>query len=371
MRGHIAKKHGKYYPVTYDKETRKYKWHTGYSKESDAEKELAKLVVSVHAGDYIEPSKMTVKEYLQYWLENHAKIALARKTWQEYEGCLKRRIYDEIGPIPLSKIKALHIQQFINKVCSPAGYNLSNRTARLDLAIISGAFKQAVYWGFIASNPCAGVRQPRSTKSEMHILTKEQIREVQSYLADNPDFLTVFQIALWSGARRGEILALKWQDVDFAGKRLMIRRSVDNANRSEIEDKETKSGRERSVPIAEEFKTILEAWEKESKARLLALGEHLKSSHYVCLRKDGERMMPNWASHSWGKTAKAIGAENVRFHDIRHTFASLMLEAGVHPKAVSDMLGHSSIDITMNIYSHIMPHILDDAAEKLAKIMSK
>ena len=345
-------------------EPRRQKWFSGYSTRREAERDLARILSEMYGGTYVEASTLTLAEYLRYWLDAYASVNVAGKTLEVYTQIIEKGIIPALGCVPLAKLAPVAIQTFYSKRLNSGGREgkaLSPRTVLHDHRVLHEALRHAVKWEMLSRNPTDAVEPPRPKAAVVHPLDEKGcnalIREVKGTDYEMPVFL-----AIWTGMRRGEILALRWSDVDLIRGVAMVTRSLQQT-KAGLSFKEPKSAKgRRQLALSPETVTELKAhWTRQAKLRLL-LGPGYDNGDLVCPRADGQPVKPDTFTVCFKGFISKRGFPSLRFHDLRHTHASLLLKANIHPKIVSERLGHATIGITLDTYSHLMPGMQEQAA---------
>lgn len=317
--------------------------------------------------DFSKAGQYTVGQWMDVWFENCAKVKVRPSSHQTYRGYIDHHIKPYIGDIPLDKLTTLDLQQLYKKLLSggrvertesekqPKG--LSSKTVRNINQVISSALTFAKEQKLIISNPTDGCSLPKLEHREMKTLTAEQL---QSFLreAKESGVYEMYYIELATGLRRGELLGLKWEDVDLAAGTIHVRRQVARIN-GEITEAPLKTKNSyRSVSIGEDAVEIL-MYQKEK-----------TDSEYVFPSPTGGPISPDSVLHMLHRVLKRAGLPKVRFHDLRHTFATLALQNGVDVKTVSGMLGHFSAGFTLDTYAHVTTQAQRQAANIMSSIPS-
>lgn len=332
---------------------RKYLNEMVKGSKKDAQAVLNKLLRAKDMGALAVPSGSTLNEYLDHWLEAAAKPRLREMTYHEYKGQLARYVRPELGHVKLSKLTPVAIQTCYSKILE-AG--LSARTVRLTHAILRNALSQAVKWRTLPYNPADAVDLPKQQREEMYALSREQAARFLE-LSKGDRWHVLFTLLLSTGLRPSEAIALKWTDLDLAGGRLHVTRALARVEgRWVFSEPKTKSSRRVVyIPV--------------SLARLLA--SQPQTSELVFTNKDGEpvRIRGVIEDHFKPLLEKAGIPSKVRLYDLRHTCATLLLLAGEHPKKVAERLGHADIALTLNTYSHVLPGMQREGAEKLEALL--
>jgi integrase len=305
---------------------------------------------------------VTVEEFLCSKWVPAVRSDLRPSTWAGYENLFRVRVVPRIGGVRLVDLDTGAVEQLkADLLCSggPHGEGLSPQSVKNTVRTLSRALRDAVAWGYVAHNAAASVRSLRlDHKREMATWSAAQVREFLDGLGDDP-LAPVFALALSSGLRRGELGALRWADVDLERGQLSVRRAR-VAVGYEVHEGAPKSGRARTVALGSGTVAALRAHKSRQLEASLAFG--LPRPTLVLTREDCYPMHPQSLTRHFDEAVKASGLPRIRFHDCRHTAATLLLEAGEHPKVVQERLGHSSIQITLDTYSHVSEGMQERAA---------
>jgi integrase len=327
-----------------------------------------KLNTALHAqkqGMLVTGPQQTLKQYLEHWLEEVHRPTIRAGTYKGCRDLLILHILPALGRFPLQKLTPQHIQAFYTQK-TKEGYSAS--TIRQMHAMLHKAMDKAVLWNLVARNPCDGVSPPRRQHYEIKPLTLEQCLHFLAAAKGHP-LEALFVLALVTGMRRGELVGLKWQDINLADNTLQIKRIVTRKPGGGHMEAETKTAQSRRtvvlVPFATEALKRHQIHQKE--ARLKAGEAWIEHNLVFCTPRGdylGEQVLVPFK-----RLLKTAGLPNIRFHDLRHSTATLLLSIGVHPKVVQETLGHSEIGITMNIYSHVLPTMQRDAMARLTALL--
>lgn len=339
-------------PVTGKK---KYHTETVHGSDDDARFRIAEVQRDVGRGILPDASSLTVAEYLEDWLHTHGTMRLRPRTLLGYQDHVRRLISPRIGRIKLSRLSPRHVRGMETDLLLHGRSNggpLSPRTVLHSHRILSCALTHAVKSELVSRNVAALVDPPRVPRYEFRSMTFQQTHELIEGLVD-PVLRSLVLLAVQTGLRRSEVLALQWRDVDLEAGALSVRRSLVRLDRGRHSLSEPKSGRGRVVQLV-----------TESRDLLLSMREgEPDGGEFVFHRADGTPLRPHTVTQAFRRAAVRAGLDGLRLHDLRHTHASLMLARGVHLKVVSERLGHSSIGITGDIYSHVLPSVQREAAE--------
>lgn len=371
MRGHVRKRGSSYCIVVdigQDPKTgkRKQKWVSGFKTKKEAEKALTDMINKVNQGNFVEPIKKTLSEYLIYWLETYARQNVSFKTFRRYSDIIRLYISPYIGQTKLSDLRPSIIQELYSasmKSKTEGGLGLSSASAIYIHRVLYQALKHAVKWQLLSRNPADSVERPKNPKTEINVISEEQVNLLILHLVGNQAYVPTY-LAITTGMRRGEICGLKWLDIDFEKEVIYVRRSLQRIN-GILQEKSTKTQKSnRVIALSSQCVNFL----REHKKTVLKQSEESVENLYVCCWPNLNPMDPDYLTHKFFKISKRLGI-NARFHDLRHFHATILLKEGIHPKVVSERLGHSKIGVTMDTYSHVLPQIQKEAAEKLDKLL--
>ena len=376
MRGHIRKRGNKWAVIVDvgvgEGGRRRQKWHSGYRTKKDAEAALTEVLGRLQTGTYVEPTRQSLAGFLQEWLPAIEGTVRAG-TWRSYRTNVERHVIPRIGQVALSKVGAAHLNALYAELLATGRHDgaggLSPRTVRYTHTILHRAFRDAVRWGALSRNPADLADPPRNGRPPLNVWTAEQLR---TFLASNErDRL----YALWftlstTGLRRGEALALRWSDVDFDANRLSIRRSLTSAagQLTFAEPKTAKS--RRSIALDPSTIAVLRAHRIRQLQDRMAWASAYEDNDLVFAREDGSPLRPDTVSRRFIDLARRTGVARIRVHDLRHTYATIALVAGTHPKVVAERLGHSAIAVTLDTYSHVIPSLEEEAASRIARLIT-
>lgn len=337
------------------KKVRKY-----HKSQKEARNWVQVTLSQVDGGLTLSGAQTTVADYLADWLIVHAS-SIRPKTADQYKQIVNQHINPELGLIKIKDLMPRQIQALYSKKLEGG---TSPRTVLLIHAVLRRALNQAVRMGMIGRNPAMAVTRPKFQRKEMKVLSDSQVRTLLS-VTEGDRFEAVFWLAVTTGLRLGELVGLKWADLDWPNRRLRIQRQVQRL-RGGLTFSEPKTTAGRRV-IALGVTTI----EKLRKHMELQVGERLeagtswKENDMIFPSSKGTPMDPSNLYHIFKGLLKKAELPDIRFHDLRHTAATLMLQQGIHPKIVQERLGHSDISMTLNTYSHVLPVMQDEVAEKL------
>lgn len=324
----------------------KYKWVGGFKTKAEAEREKSIALAEVYTGNYIEQSKLTLAQYLKEWFEGYS-VNLAPSTARGYRVNIQKHINPLLGFIRLSDLNPILIQRAYNQKIKEG---LSPTTVIYMHRVLHKALKQAVKLRMIRFNPAEDMELPKKKQYKSQVLNEEQVKKMLNTAKETNAYISIL-LAVGLGLRRGEVLGLMWEDIDFDRKVVSINRSVVYEDRQlRIGDLKTRSSR-RSILISDGIAK--------------ALKEHRQKESGFVVSNEDQPLSPATLDKQYKAVLKKAGLPNIRFHDLRHTNATLMLKAGIHAKVASQRLGHSTIGITMDLYSHVMHEMQEEAARIL------
>lgn len=366
--GHVRKRNVKSGITTYQiiveeenicsggKRNRFYK--TIHGSKKDAEKAMCSMISELENKTFTKESKLTVKEFMLQWLDLYVKNQLSPTTVQHYVDQTEKYIIPKFGHIYLQQLKNIDIQKWVfdlQKGSPLTGKPLAPKTIKNIMLNLSAAMKKAVMLDLIPKNPCDNITMPKLEKFEPDVYSMEEVDKMLN-CAKNTDLYLPLMIEICIGLRRGELLALKWHHIDFDNGYLTVEENLVTVdNRRITKAPKTKSGR-RSIQIPS---TLLDLLRDTKNNR------HAGDNDYVICQKDGSPYKSDSFSLKFRRFLKANNLKHIRFHDLRHINATIMLSLGISPKVAQERLGHSSYQITMDIYSHVLKKVEKEAADKL------
>jgi integrase len=349
------RKRGKHYVVDYYDATRRRRRETVGPNLHEARQVLAQREWERRNGKFrLRRKAITMAEFLAKWEEDYLVVReqlgrLKGSTLVGYRVNLRRHILPFFGPLRIDEIALPHVREFVKVLLAK---KLAPGSVCNAVALVKEMFKHAVQWGYLDTNPAQYVERPRVEVEEMEILTPPEIRRLLD-AADEP-VRTLLLCAVLTGMRRGELLGLKWEDVDLEGSRIHVRRSL---WRGKLITPKSRRSR-RAIDMAPTLKAALARLPSRFKAEL------------VFASPDGQPIDPdNFMKRDWARALRRANLRRIRFHDLRHTYASLLIAQGAHPKYIQAQLGHASIQTTLDRYGHLMPQIHEAEARKLDRLV--
>lgn len=356
-------------PITGERK-RKYKTVTGTKKEAD--QALRRFITELERGEYIEDNNITVSDWLQKWLEVYIVPTVSPTTLVGYKGMIRRYIDPLIGHLQVQEMNALAVQIWVNKlkVSPSSGEPLTAGTIKHTYHVLRGAMDKAVQAGLIHRSPCAGIQLPKGEKKKPVIYDETQIQQLLDF-ARGTEMELIIDLELCMGMRRGELLGLQWQDIDWEKNQIHIIRSrVAVDGKSVVKQPKTESGT-RTLDVPEILMKKLKVHKIKCMEQKIRVGRRLMEEDFIIVHPDGKPIYPEYVSQMFTKLQKRANLPKCRFHDLRHLCASIMVKQGVEVKVAQERLGHKDITTTMNIYAHVLPGSAREAAEKIGQLVYK
>lgn len=337
-----------------------------FKTKKDAEKACNEMIYQIEHGTFVDPKDLSLREYLNDWLRDYCKLRLTLCTYGGYKVNIEKHICPTLGNFPLQKLQPIQVQKLYNELLEKG---LSPASIRYIHATLRKALNHAVKMQLIIRNVCDAVELPKVKTHESKFLNKNQVNEMLMAIKDTDVYLPTL-LAVGLGLRRGEVLGLQWKDFDFNRNLVSIKRTLlPNSKEGEIfsECKTAKSQRVLAVPDSI-MSYLKQVRKKQLENRMFFSTDYLDYDLVYC-NPNGTPVTPGAFNHRFSNTLKDKGLEHMRVHDLRHTNASLMLSQGVSMKVASERLGHTTIGITMDLYSHIDEELQQDAAIRLDTVL--
>lgn len=376
MKGSIQKHVARDGKVTYygrvevspDPVTGKRRWEriSGTSKK-DVENLVAQAIARVSRGGSAEADaqKITVEEYLTRWLQ-HAKTSLKPGSYGNYGEVIRLHINPTLGRIRLAKLTPLHVQSLYNDLLEKG---LSRSSVHKLHCIFHKALDQAMKWGLVFRNVTEAATPPSRPKPEYIVWNPEQVRAFLAQ-ASKDEYAMIWRLAVYTGMRRGELLALKWEDVDFERKVLSVKRTYSRGtdNKYEMGSTKTASSRRQITLPSSVVEGLRAHYIRQMEARL-ELGVDYLDHGLVFANDIGQPIAPTSLARHFQRIIDTACLPQIRIHDLRHGHATVLMEDGVHPKVVSERLGHSNTRITLDLYSHVTPTMQRQVSDRLERLI--
>jgi len=336
-------------------------------KKADADRRLRELLGIIDTGLPLDRGKMTVGEYIDQWLELHAS-KVRQRTIYGYRNVMKRYVLPSLGHMRLTQIQPGQIESLYT---SQLKTGLSPRTVLQTHRILRRALKQAVRWNLIARNPLDLLDPPSFEKKEMPVLSVDQLTGLFEGASDSPYWIGIY-IAAVTGMRRGELAGLKWQDIDFEHKVISVKREivfVPGEGHLVTQPKSELS--RRAIDISSTDVSELQRHRAAQAEQRLKLGSARTNEDWIITKEDGSHVNPNAITKAFKRIREDLGLPPVNLHSLRHTHATILLQQGVHLKVVQARLGHSTIAVTADTYSHVTSGLQRAAANAFEFALKK
>lgn len=344
------------------------KRRTVYGKTSkEVQAKVAELKVAFAKGQTVPEGKQTLKDYLTSWLETVA-LEIRPSTFNRYAMHVNYHLIPALGARKLAQLTPQQVQTFYaEKVKS----GLSPTSVRFTHAVLHRALKDALRLGLVPRNVTDQAKAPRPAHKEMVVFSEEQAQRFLEAVA--PDRLAaIYALALTTGMREAELLALHWRDVDLERGVLVVRWSLQRigGKKTLMAEPKTKASR-RTIGLSQTARIALRTHQRLQGMESQRAGALWREHDLVFCNEAGEELRLAALYHQFQNYIKALGFPRMRFHDLRHTAATLLLARGINVKVVSEMLGHSSVAITLQIYAHVTPHMQQAAADVMDAVFRK
>jgi integrase len=350
---------------------RKRQWHSFTGTKKEAQAERIRLLAAINAGTAIEPGKTKLAKYLDEWLQ-HVKPTVAPRTHERYAEIVAKYLVPTLGETVLTKLQPITVSTAYDKIKTSRTKGQGELSARTILhchRVLSAALRQAVRWRLLPYNPAADVKPPKVERRKLTTYSLTQAVDVLEALRASWMHIPAM-LGILCGMRRGEIAALRWGVVNLDKGQLAIVQSAEQT-KAGVRYKEPKSGQVRTIALSPAVVAELRAHRARQAETLLRLGIRLDGDSFVVAQADGSPYDPDSISKEWRVRIIKSTLPRVRFHDLRHAHASHMLASGVHPKIASERLGHSRVGITLDLYSHVVEGLQENAVALVDDAMAK
>jgi integrase len=336
--------------------------------QQEALKKLREEMTRAESGLMPEAGSTTLGNYLDWWLENIVRNKVAHRTYHNYRSQVRNHILPALGK---KKLKTLKLDDLENLYRSISNSGLSSATVRYVHSVLRRALNHAMFRGLVSRNVADGASLPRLDRKESKTLSPEELNRFLKAASGDP-LKALYDIAVTCGLRQGELLGLRWEDVDLEARTLKIRRQLQRSrDGSGLILVPTKNKKNRLIRLGDNIVKSLKAHQERQVEQIASARGHWRDPEVVFASTIGTPLDPsNLVDRSFKPLLKQAELPAIRFHDLRHTCATLLLSEGVPVKVVQEILGHSSISITMDVYSHVLPDMQEQAAAVMDGLLS-
>lgn len=336
------------------------------SSKREANSVMHKMITEMDQGKISKKTNKTIAEWMDEWLESYLPD-ISVTTRVGYKTKIRCYIKPALGDVLLKSLRAEHIQRMINDMSADG---LSPKNIRDTFNNVNAAMKKAVKIRLIPYNPCEGVELPKLKKYKAKVYSPEMIRDMLECALGTDMYLPLL-LLVTAGLRRGELLALRWENIDFNKGILKVRDNLVNGEDGYVIKPPKSEAGIRDIHLGEEVMLELKQARLQYMNDAFAWGRGFQNLGFVIRQKDGAPFCPDSMTQKWRKFLKKNNLPSIRLHDLRHSNATALIQAGVSAKVVQQRLGHSDVNITLNTYTHVLPEMDIDAAQKLDGIMLK
>ncbi|MGJ7910472.1 tyrosine-type recombinase/integrase [Neobacillus sp. LXY-1] len=347
---------------------RKQKKKRGFNTKQEAGKALTKILNEINEGTLFEPANMTVNQFMDIWF-NERRLSVERTTYQNNKAFFKIYISPQIGSLKMFKVTPLILQQFVNELVEKT--NLASSTIHKIFDVLKVSFSRAVKLKIIKENPVVLVDLPKVKKAEMKVWDINQVNFFLENVVNvkRPSkYITAYLLAILTGMRQGEILGLRWKDIDFQTKQIFVTQTLSHDGKELRNWTKTKAGK-RAIHIPDVLNNHLTVERKRFLENKLMYGNEFEDNDLVICTKMGKPVQSTNLLRAFKNDVKKVGLPIIRFHDLRHTHATMLIQQNINPKVIQERLGHSRIGITLDIYSHVLPSMQQEVAMKLDEML--
>ncbi|MBR3099394.1 MAG: site-specific integrase [Clostridia bacterium] len=340
---------------------------------------LAKIRADIDSGEYVTPTDITLSEWLDIWADKYLDSP-KQSTKSQYQYQIRTHIKPYIGNYKLQQITAPILQDYYKTMMKPHKISCSDKKERESKglsaksiknlnSVLHGAFKQAILCNYRHDNPCLGCKLPRIEKKEMHTLTDDTMKAFFKEIHGKP-YEELFMVDVFSGLRESEIIGLTWDCIDFKQQIIFISKQLKRERQAEggnvYRFDSLKNGKTRSVtPAKIVFDILKNVRAKQNELKLASSDPGFNKDNLVFTDRNGNHLASPTVYNNFKARAKAIGLPDLRFHDLRHTYATLSIQNGDELKTVSENLGHFSVWFTADTYAHVTQRMKKESADKM------
>lgn len=343
------------------------------STQQEVRKKLAQVTVEIDSGTYKDPCKIKLGEWLDIWVAEYLNDVKPR-TIESYTDHIKNHIKPALGAVKLEALTTPAVQRFYNQLGAEKGgkTGLSPKTVKNIHGVLHEALQQACKVGYIRTNPVDACTLPRAEKKEIKPLDSDEISAFLKAIQGHR-FETVYIVTLFTGLRRGEVLGLTWDAVDFDGGTLLINKQLQKipGEKAAFRLVSTKNSKGRTITAAPSIFAVLKRYRAKQAEWRLRAGETWEDSNFVFTDEFGHHLSPHTVYHNYKRIVASIGLPAARFHDLRHSYAVAALKEGDDVKTVQQNLGHHSAAFTLDTYAHDTAEMKRESAARMEKFIKQ
>ena len=346
------------------KRNRVFKTIKGSKKEANAV--MHQMMADMDRGIAVRKSPKKIAEWLDEWLELYLPN-VEETTRIGYKSKINCYLKPALGDIYVQSLRTDHVQKMVNNMVAKG---LSAKNIRDTYNNINAAMKKAVVLRMIPYNPCEGVALPKLKRYKAKVYNVQMIHHLLD-IAEGTDMYLPILLCVTLGLRRGELLALRWDNVDFKNKVLKIRSNMVRGEKDYVIKAPKSEAGVRDISLGDEVLAVLQKERTKYVTDIFSCNGHFQNLNFVIRQEDGSPLRPDSMSRKWRRFLEEHKLPSIRFHDLRHSNATALIQAGVNPRVVQQRLGHADVNITLSTYTHVLPEMDVEAAEKLDQIMLK
>ena len=338
-----------------------------YGSREEVRRKVASTIHAVETGTMSDARGIKLGEFLDQWLAEVVRPSVRPWTFAGYEVHVRLHLKPALGRIPLDRLTPLQVQEFLN---DKAGSGLRPKSIRYILGTLRTALNQAMRWGLVARNAASLVASPRVEPYEIQPFTPGEAMTFLAAVKGNR-LEALYSVALTMGLRQGEALGLRWQDVDLDLGYLRVSKQLQRIDgKAQLVEPKTRRSR-RTIAMPASIVYALRGHHSRQQIEKAEAKEHWSENGLVFATPHGKPLDPTRISKQFHLHLAQAGLPQRRFHDLRHSCATLLLVQGVSPRVVMDVLGHSQIALTMNTYSHVIPELRREAADRMDELLDR
>ena len=346
------------------KRNRVFKTIKGSKKEANAV--MHQMMADMDRGIAVRKSPKKIAEWLDEWLDLYLPN-VEETTRIGYKSKINCYLKPALGDIYVQSLRTDHVQKMVNNMVAKG---LSAKNIRDTYNNINAAMKKAVVLRMVPYNPCEGVALPKLKRYKAKVYNVQMIHHLLD-IAEGTDMYLPILLCVTLGLRRGELLALRWDNVDFKNKVLKIRSNMVRGEKDYVIKAPKSEAGVRDISLGDEVLAVLQKERTKYVTDIFSYDGHFQNLNFVIRQEDGSPLRPDSMSRKWRRFLEEHKLPSIRFHDLRHSNATALIQAGVNPRVVQQRLGHADVNITLSTYTHVLPEMDVEAAEKLDQIMLK